>query len=220
MDLQSFFVQNSTEQCYRELILGSNVWYFENLLKMERAESVQRYDDMRYYLSHELKIHFNNIAIVGSGKTGFSFKRNLYRPFRVGPMKTEEREVVGGTSTKLVEMKASDMDIAVVHPKLFALWWSHLARYTTQRHLKDYAYITGCIFRGFVVASFFPDESPFPDVKAWKNSEGEAIRGLQTRFEIEHDVSFRIYDSWDGIRNYHEKAINKAKQHFGQEGSN
>lgn len=60
-----------TKEIYKKYLLGQEVWYFSDY--RNDTNPSKKYDDLKYFISDKLNIHFNNIAIVGSAKTGISF---------------------------------------------------------------------------------------------------------------------------------------------------
>ena len=54
---------------YYEYLLGQEVWYFKN----NGDDFSSDYDSFKKFISKKLNNPFNNISIVGSAKTRFSF---------------------------------------------------------------------------------------------------------------------------------------------------
>ena len=75
-DLIHFLKQHSEREIYYKYLIGQEVWYFKN----DHQDHSNKYDDFKKFISNKLDIPFNNIAIVGSAKTKFSF--SPYKNFK------------------------------------------------------------------------------------------------------------------------------------------
>ncbi len=199
-DALDYFTKNDVETIYSNKVLGNNVWYFENTLNISPESSSLYYDDIKRIISERLDIHFNNICIVGSAKMGFSYKEDEFRPFRM--------EDNGN-------IKASDIDIAIICDKKFKIFWDMMLDITIDggklgKNLKDFNYVTSTVFRKFMITDVIP-ESHNDYIKEWNSKINSLTKDFQTTFKIIHEVNFRLYESWDGLKNYQIKSLNKVK---------
>ncbi|HDR4782775.1 hypothetical protein CN315_26925 [Bacillus cereus] len=195
-----YFKEKDVETIYSEKILGNDIWYFENILSVPKEACSKYYDDIKRRISQELDIHFNNICIVGSAKMGFSYKENSFSEFRC--------EDVG-------DVEASDIDIAIICDKKFHLFWNMMLEITRNggklgKSFKEYNYITSAVFRKFMITDVIP-ESHNEYIREWNSKIDSLTKDFQTQFKIIHVVNFRLYESWDGLKNYQIKSLNKVK---------
>jgi hypothetical protein len=94
------------------LLLGRRPWIFD---------ADDSYDAWRRYVAATLAIHPDAVRVVGSAATGFSLSpRKPGRPFR-------RRSSLG--------TEASDIDIALIDPNLFAAAWDTIVRFDWERRL-------------------------------------------------------------------------------------
>ena len=91
------------KEFYIKHLMRADNWYFETKLGKSKEDSIRKSDDFKSVVSQALEISFNNIAIVGSSKTGCSLtpaseqRSKLFRSFN----------------------DESDIDIAIISDKLF-----------------------------------------------------------------------------------------------------
>lgn len=67
--LINFIDTNDETEIYYKYLIGQEVWYFDKT--MEGSSS--NYDDFKKFISLKLEIPFNNISVVGTAKTRYSF---------------------------------------------------------------------------------------------------------------------------------------------------
>ena len=89
----------SVESIYNKYIISGDIWYFRNKYGYNWFEE---YDRFKMFISNKLGVHYNDIAVAGSAKLGFSLnpKKN-FRAFN----------------------DESDIDIIVISQKYFYLFW-------------------------------------------------------------------------------------------------
>ena len=177
-------------QIYDKYLVGNVVWYFKEYLKI--ADYNGQYDDLKRYIAEKVDVHFSNIAIVGSAKTGVSFNpSNNLRAF------TSE----------------SDIDLVIVSEKHYKeIWKAYLEMFYKNNVPDGYREINSSIFKGFV--SVKTSTKSHIDIIAWEKKVGEMMKDLQLLFGIEQEVNYRIYDSWDSVLAYHCYGLNNlAKTH-------
>ncbi|UKL00595.1 hypothetical protein [Brevibacillus brevis] len=199
-DPKQYFEEQSNETIYNNIVLGNDVWYFRNILKIPPEHCSLYYDDLKRLIANRLNIHFNNICIVGSAKIGFSYKENSFVGFR---------EFDDG------EIEASDVDIAVICDRRFKIFWDVLLEIVRNRgkigkNFNEYQYVTSAVFRKFMITDVIPPNYN-PEIKDWNANINSLTKDFQTSFKILHEVNFRLYESWDGLKNYQIGSINKVK---------
>ncbi|MDM5305816.1 hypothetical protein [Peribacillus frigoritolerans] len=205
LDSKDIFLKEIPENIYIDLILGNDVWYFENVLGHSADNSSKVYDSFKRLISRKLDIHFNNICIVGSAKTGFSFKKGQLVDFR---------------HIQVGKQKASDIDIAVISEKWFQRFWDIMLEMKMHnrkigKNINDYNYACSSIFRKFAIPELLPET--YDEVKEWNSQVESLLKDFQTIYNIPHTTSFRLYESWDALKNYQLGSIIKVKEKFTME---
>lgn len=171
---------------YRKFLLGHRVWYFES--KAGKEKHAEIYDDFKIYMSNKLDIHFNNIAIVGSAKLGFSLSPNKkFNTFN----------------------QNSDIDLVLVSNLLFRQSWDAFIDLSTRFHIPNYKQITSNVFRRFISLKNPDIRNEF--FKKWSKKINPCKKDLQTIFEIPHDINYRIYESWKDVERYHIAGLEAIK---------
>lgn len=179
---------------YQKYLLGHDVWYFREYLNHHNY--AEFYDDLKILMSERLDIHTNDIAIVGSAKLGFSISPKTDKAFRIF---SEE----------------SDLDIAIVSYDLFRKSWDAFLDLSQKGYLPYYQSITSNIFRRFVML-----KSPSPKnhfFREWSGKVDPCKKDLQTIFSINHEINYRIYESWGAVEQYHCAGLDKLKEILGSE---
>ena len=181
-EFKSSLVNHDVEDIYNDCILGSNIWYFKE--HSSGKDHYEIYDKFKKYLAKNLEIHVNNVAIVGSAKLGFSLapKKN-FRLFN----------------------SESDIDIIIVSPEIFRKSWDAYLDLSSKYFVKDYSFVSGNIFRRFVSLKTPDPRSAFFD--AWSKKVEPCKKDLQVVFNISNEVNYRIYESWDAVKFYHQSGI-------------
>ncbi len=180
------------DEIYEKYMRGDQVWYFENHVKEDC------YQEFKQYISQKLNIAIENIGIVGSAKTGYSFTpANNLRAFVVN---------------KDLSTKESDIDLVLVSDELFNKFWFEYLRYNVENYLDNYRSISSEVFRKFVTIN--------PSIKGnkvfvdWNKKIDGLKKDLQLHFGIEHTINYRIYQNWQAVKWYHLKGIKELKKIF------
>ena len=104
---------------------------------------------------------------------------------------------------------ASDIDIAIVSPRLFDYYWMLLRKSYDITNKKYYGYISRAIYRGYI------SDIDLLNIKEcnsdWKNRSSESTRNLQRRMYFRHEIHYRIYRDWSDMEEYHLQSIEDAK---------
>jgi len=171
---------------YYDYLLGQEVWYFQN----NGSDFSSDYDQFKKYISRNLQIPFNNVSIVGSAKTRYSFSPTKnFSEFH----------------------NKSDFDLIIVSNKLFNNIWEAYRQISSSQYLHDYNNKCGNVFNGFV--SLKDDDSTYGNeiLENWQKLILSFKAGLQLKFNIQHDINYRIYSDWESVESYHLKGITKLK---------
>ena len=172
---------------YYDYLLGQEVWYFQN----NGNDFSFDYDSFKKFISRNLTIPFNNISIVGSAKTRYSFS----------------------PSKNLSEFhNESDFDLIIVSNKLFKTIWDAFKKISSGQYLHNYGQKCGNVFNGFV--SLKDDDPTYGNeaLENWQRSVLDFKAELQLTFNIQHKINYRIYSDWESVEGYHLKGITKLKK--------
>lgn len=181
-------LSEETRWVYQKYLLGHDIWYFRDHLSIETFADF--YHDLKLYMSSKLGIHLNNIAIVGSAKLGFSLSpstEKMFAPFNY----------------------SSDLDVVVVSSDLFNKSWKAFESLNRRGFLPSYNHVAKEIFRRFVTLKKPDHRDDF--FRFWNGKVEPCLKDLQTLFSIDHDINYRIYESWEAVENYHCLGLEKLK---------
>lgn len=185
-DLIKHLLTKSELDIYYDYLLGQEVWYFKNNGKNFSED----YDFFKKFISRKLKIPFNNISIVGSAKTRFSFSPNK----------------------NLSEFhEKSDFDLIIVSNKLFRHIWEAYREISQGQFLNNYPQKCSNVFNGFV--SLKDNDPTYGNklLESWQRSLFSFKAELQLTFNIRHEINYRIYSDWESVEDYHLRGITKLK---------
>lgn len=175
------------KEIYSKYLLGQDVWYFTEYTK--DINPAKKYDEFKHFISDKLDIHFNNIAIVGSAKTGISF--NPAKKFKTFN-------------------ENSDFDIILVSPKhLNRLWNAYLEMFYKNVVIPEYSDVSKALFKQFLTLK--DPTQKHKDIKDWIKTVDPLVKDLQLFFGVERTMNYRIYNSWEAVEKYHYYGINQLK---------
>lgn len=176
---------------YIKYILRSDNWYFESILGVSQDNISCKTDDFKSIISNSLKISFNNIAMVGSGKIGFSLTPRSDKLFNCFSPE-------------------SDVDIAIISNQLFHDYWDIFRSSYSDINSYHYKYISRGIYRGYISEFHLSiiDECR----KHWSSIASSSKKALHSDLYIKHDISYRLYRSWEDFEEYHIQALEKIKR--------
>lgn len=166
----------------QKYLLEGSSYFFDN------NESVDEFQ-FKKDIANSLNVHLRDIAIIGSGKLGFSIKPDLavpgFYPFK-----------------KFDDNKVSDLDIAIVSSRLFdnqlVNLFEHTSQYRNQEiwsEKTDRKSLAFYILKGWLKPDYIP--------KDYKISE--EIHEILSKYKMNfgRDVNIGIYKSWYYFENYH-----------------
>ena len=177
----------SIEQIYNKYVIGGDVWYFKS--KFDKSW-FEKYDEFKLFISQKLEVHYNDIALAGSAKLGFSI--NPEKKFKVFD-------------------DDSDIDIIIISQKYYYLFWNaYIKDSYSDIKTKNFSKICFCIFRRYISLEGFTIYNP--TYSEWLKKTQDFEKDLQSEFEITHDVHYRIFESWDAAKDYYISSIKKVKE--------
>lgn len=196
------------EQLFQKYFIDSKTFFFASIQKDCDLEYQLKYD-----IARVLQIHINDIYIVGSGKTGFSMK-----------MKSAGNVFDYIFNTSKQNKDKSDIDIAIVSPKLFE--YIHETFYDWSNHYdfkwdSNSYYPNGCIprfevnlkykFLEYLGKGWYrPDFAPTAfQVSTSKGNIKDVID--KWRNKLNRKVSYGIYKSWHYFHKYQIENINHMR---------
>ena len=175
------------EEVYNKYIIGGDVWYFKDKYGENWFDI---YDQFKIFISKKLEVHYNDIAIAGSAKLGFSL--NPTKNFRLF---NEE----------------SDIDIIVISRKYFYLFWDSYRRDSyAEVRTPNFNKVCYGIFRKYIIFDGFKKNNL--DYLKWLKKTQGFEKNLQLEFEIENSIHYRIFESWDAAKDYYIASIVKSKK--------
>ncbi|MFA9423871.1 MAG: hypothetical protein ACERLG_09855 [Sedimentibacter sp.] len=187
----------SAKEFYLKHILRSDNWYFETVLGVNGSDIIHISDDFKTIVSNELGISFNNIAMVGSGKLGYSLSPNPKKLF----LEFNDNEKI---------RKISDVDIAIVSSQLFQKYWDLFRKSYKPKYAAIYNYIPREIYRGYI------NENHLQEVegcrKEWNAISSTSKKSLYNDLYMKHEVTYRLYRSWEDFEEYHIQSLTKIKR--------
>lgn len=195
LDLESVkkdILEKDVEYIYRSYLLGNEVWYYRDYL--QDPQYSRTYDNLKHFISERLRVHFNDVAIFGSAKTGCSF--------------------APGKGFRLFNEK-SDIDIVIVSQQRFLLFWNSYVKMHVNsiRTITNYNYVAKCIFQKFITFEGFDLSND--TYKNWYKQESDFKKDLQLEFNIAHDINYRIFESWEAVYGYYTRNIRILKSMLG-----
>jgi hypothetical protein len=184
-EFKKVLVNNGCKETYNNYIIGGSVWYFENSF---RDHWFSEYNSFKLYISNVLNMHYNDIAIAGSAKLGFSI--NPKKDFKIFN-------------------ESSDIDIIIISHKLFIKFWNSYLQDSINFYIRDYDHVCSAIFKRFIIFNGFTLSN---DVYAdWERLTNGFEKNLQLRFKISNEIHYRIFDSWDAAEIYYLKSLDDCR---------
>ncbi|PKG53715.1 hypothetical protein [Halomonas sp. MES3-P3E] len=191
-ELKEFIDSNNEVEIYYKYLIGQDVWYFQR----DGGEFSANYDEFKKFISTKLDVPFNNISIVGSAKTKYSFSpKKKFKEF-------DDR---------------SDFDLIIVSNDLYKKIWSAYREISQQSYLQGFQWKCANIFNGFVSIKD-SDQTYGNDVlQDWQRKVRTFKADLQLKFKIYHEINYRIYSDWESVQDYHVRGIAKLKGEINNE---
>lgn len=172
----------SSDEIYDEFFISGTVWLFEKLFKDSWFD---KYNQFKKYIAKRLNVHYNNIGIAGSAKLGFSLnpKKN-FKDFD----------------------ESSDVDIIIVSEKLFNKFWTEYLKdsYNPTTQIDNIKAISFCVFRKYMRLDCFRKNAYYDE---WKKTTEGFEKDIQLFYNINNDIHYRIFESWDSVKAYYKSSI-------------
>ncbi|WP_129504035.1 hypothetical protein [Aeromonas veronii] len=186
-ELKHFISNNNEVEVYYKYLIGQDVWYFLRTGSQFSAH----YDDFKKFISIKLDIPFNNISIVGSAKTRYSFSPSKnFKEFD----------------------DSSDFDLVIVSDSLYKKIWSAYREISQQTFLPRKKETCVDIFNGFVSVRDSDETHGHATLIEWQQKVRTFKADLQLKFNIQHEINYRIYSDWESVQDYHIRGIAKLKE--------
>lgn len=176
----------SAEEIYDEFMVSGDVWILKNIFK---DNWYHQYDEFKKYVANKLNVHYNNIGIAGSAKLGFSMNpKKKYKPFN----------------------ESSDVDIIIVSKNLFNEFWKQYLNdsYNPTTKINNISKVAFCIFRKYMTLDSFRNNEYYNN---WIKKTSGFEKDIQLQFEIENEIHYRIFESWDSVKMYYISSIERLK---------
>lgn len=176
----------------KNIIFGESYW-LENTL----------YYELKQEIASKFDLHPSCVFMVGSGKLGFSLSEKIIRD-------RETNDITERKPRFRAFCEESDLDIAIVSPVLFNMYWRQVFKYSQNKPFwpkkklfKEY------MFEGWMR----PDKLPpsvglFQIQRDWFEYFSElTVSGKYGDFSI----TAGLYNDWEFLENYQLKSINECK---------
>lgn len=182
----------TTEEMYNKYIISGDIWYFKNKYGNVWFE---KYDEFKLFISNKLDVHYNDIALAGSGKLGFS----------LNPIK----------NFKLFD-ENSDLDIIIISQKYFYYFWDAYRKDSyAEIKMNNFNKVCFSIFRKYLTLDGFSTTNE-SYIRWLKKTQGFE-KDLQLIFGIDNELHYRIFESWDSAKDYYMSSIAKTRKRMEDE---
>lgn len=193
----------TSKQFYTKHIIRSNNWYLQCYLKKEPDEVIRLLDDYRLIIGECMGVSLNSIMMVGSGKIGCS----LSPPNSLHP---EDSKLFQPFNDDESVRKVSDLDIAIISNDIFQEYWKLFRQSFKMKYIVTYSHIYQELYRGYI------NERNIMEVegcrKEWNKKATLSKKRLHEELYFRHDISYRIYRSWEDFEEYNMQNIEKLKK--------
>ena len=191
-EIKAFIDSNTETEIYYRYLIGQDVWYFQR----NGDEFGTDYDEFKKFISLKLDVPFNNISIVGSAKTKYSFSPSKnFKEFN----------------------DESDFDLIIVSKEMYINIWDAYRKISQQTFLHGFPWKCSNIFNGFVSIKDSDPTYGNEMLKEWQRKVRTFKADLQLKFNIQHEINYRIYSDWESVQDYHVRGIAKLKGEINNE---
>lgn len=183
-ELKGLILDQTPLNFCRSHLFDQNTHIFENA---EECGTLGTYHEFKCVIANKLGTSPANIAIVGSGKFGFS-------------MNPGKKELL-----KKITLQ-SDLDIVIACPQTFEKIWHQLrkAHYSGQTQVYD-EHAKNLFSRFLVVADKMEYSSTH--MKETLTLLAEMKKEVSVTCRIKRDINYRIYANWLDVEAYHQYGI-------------
>lgn len=178
------------DEIYNEDLLGSHAFCFGDI---PTVESIKKYDSFKISVANLLGVHKNDVNIFGSAKIGYSLN--------------PEKELKDFNED-------SDIDIAIVSSNIYRTFRDAYLEEFYSGRFKYYKHkqVTSAIFRKFIIFDGFSEKNS--EYRNWLEKTGEFEAIIQLEYELNNEINYRIFETWDAVEYYYKKSINECKVKF------
>lgn len=172
----------------RGVLFGDDCWLFEQRVLRQIDAS---YQTLKQDVSRALDINPKEVTLIGSAKIGFSIAPGkTFRPFRKG---------------------RSDLDLAIVSPRLFGMVWASLSEASLRGYSQYADTHARQIFSKFVILE---SDTIYKSTYLSDLSRKTASlnRAVNENVKMKHKVNYRIYADLDAAEGYHVHGINELRK--------
>lgn len=192
-DIRQDLIRLTVKNFFLKYVVRTDNWYFREILNIPNEKILETIDLFKLIVSKSMNISFNNIVMVGSAKLGYSLSPNK-------ALKKFEVEDDG----------KSDIDIAVISPQLFDIYWKFFRESYDVTKTNLYGYISRQIYRGYI------SERNLLEIDKcridWLDKSKEVRKKLKSEMYFKHEINFRIYRDWNDMMEYHIQSIEELKR--------
>ncbi|ALA96689.1 hypothetical protein AMK43_07525 [Leptotrichia sp. oral taxon 212] len=192
-DIRQDLIRLTVKDFFLKYVVRTDNWYFREILNIPNEKILETIDLFKLIVSKSMNISFNNIVMVGSAKLGYSLSPNK-------ALKKFEVEDDG----------KSDIDIAVISPQLFDIYWKFFRESYDVTKTNLYGYISRQIYRGYI------SEKNLLEIDKcridWLDKSKEVRKKLKSEMYFKHEINFRIYRDWNDMMEYHIQSIEELKR--------
>lgn len=186
-ELKELILTNTPLDFCRLHLFDQNIHIFED---KENSEVIGNYHEFKYLIANELNTSPNNVAIVGSGKFGFSMNplKDIFKDFH----------------------RKSDIDVVIACPLKFEEIWMELRKcyYNNQIDVREIH--AEDIFSKFLVVNDKMEYRTTYMINTVKLIT-EMKKKIRRSFRIKHNINYRIYSNWQDVENYHAFGVDILK---------
>lgn len=176
-----------------------NTCLFDDYAWVCPTRSGDEYEDVRNKFSQVFGNSPSDIAIVGSGKYGFSMSpQKDFRAFQ--PDETQPN--------------VSDIDIVVISRALFNETWRQLRRADYNGAVNARKYFQDDIFRRFITVGT-DDTNDTMYLRDLTELLNRVRKTATTKFGITQTIKLRVYCSWTDAKSYHVWSLQKLGEQHG-----
>lgn len=176
-----------------------NTCLFDNFAWVCPTRSRAEYEDIRSGFSEIFGNSTTDIAIVGSGKYGYSLSPDKdFRPFQ-----SNENEP-----------HVSDIDLVVISRPIFNETWRHLRRAHYNGAVNARRYFQEDVFRRFITVGT-DDTNDTMYLRDLAKLLDKVRKAATSKFGITQTVKLRVYCTWVDAKSYHVWSLQKLGEQHG-----
>lgn len=187
-------INNKPDILVQKFIIENETYFFNQFKGLDEFE-------FKKDIALLLDVHIRDIAIVGSGKLGFSLKPEKDVPGLYLFKEFDHNFKISSSNEK------SDLDIAIISSNLFDKeiknLYNHTNYYTKTHVWPERPNLAKYVLKGRLATRFLPLGFPLT----------EEIRNTQEKYQMNYGrkINLEIYKSWYFFETYHQENIKKIQ---------